>query len=530
MGGHHKKDLRAEKAKVKLKGAKLPKGLNVTKTEFKVRKITIRGQLKDAQVVDGQRLISIKETLSRLKHHSSNFRMEALRNLRENINAGNCNIFSNLGELMQGIAAICLDVERETRLESYKVLSCFLAALPVDTVTPFFHVISSYLRCAMTHIQPRIQEDSLLMLDVLLQHVPHLVAANSAKIFQNFLEMISKVRHDGDKAGRVLTVNMGNQQTTIKWRSKILQRLQKMLQTLAEHNRRRTLGGTSANNTAGQLTQSFSLKEPQHFNLLRHYESEGICDLSTIFCKSVGDSTSTGGAAFLVGANSLAEAKDILQSYIEHLMPLLFDAWLEVRPQAKTAASADDHVILTHDAAYTLKVVLEIIENLWTLVEIHEIDVNNNDLSVWFRSSYGEIFASHFLQSAFPYQQSDKKGKCFNKIGCSRDRSGYISFNLIKFLFIFQSHSSKNGKQKDARFRWSILFTAKHQYGIHYVIILRAKHRSTHYKFQQSNPISYNNYQQQFEIAFIGKFHMFRKSFAWTFVYKWSRTIAAQYN
>ncbi|XP_073828927.1 uncharacterized protein [Musca autumnalis] len=49
MGGTHKKKLRAEKAKVKLKGAKLPKGLNITKTGFKVRKITIREQLKESQ-------------------------------------------------------------------------------------------------------------------------------------------------------------------------------------------------------------------------------------------------------------------------------------------------------------------------------------------------------------------------------------------------------------------------------------------------------------------------------------------------
>ena len=36
MGGHHKKNLRKEKAKVQLKGAKLAKGTNVTKAEFKV--------------------------------------------------------------------------------------------------------------------------------------------------------------------------------------------------------------------------------------------------------------------------------------------------------------------------------------------------------------------------------------------------------------------------------------------------------------------------------------------------------------
>lgn len=50
----HKKFLKSEKTKTKLKCAKLPKGLNVTKTEFKVRKIVIRDQLKEqATLVDG---------------------------------------------------------------------------------------------------------------------------------------------------------------------------------------------------------------------------------------------------------------------------------------------------------------------------------------------------------------------------------------------------------------------------------------------------------------------------------------------
>lgn len=43
----HKKFLKSEKAKIKLKGVKLPKGLNVTKTDFKVKKIVIKEQITD---------------------------------------------------------------------------------------------------------------------------------------------------------------------------------------------------------------------------------------------------------------------------------------------------------------------------------------------------------------------------------------------------------------------------------------------------------------------------------------------------
>lgn len=49
----HKKFIKSEKAKTKFKSTKLPKGLNVTKTEFKVRKIVIRDQIKEPTIVDG---------------------------------------------------------------------------------------------------------------------------------------------------------------------------------------------------------------------------------------------------------------------------------------------------------------------------------------------------------------------------------------------------------------------------------------------------------------------------------------------
>lgn len=52
MGGNSRKFKKAEKSKIKLKGAKLPKGTNVTKTNFKVRKIVIPEQLKQRNLSD----------------------------------------------------------------------------------------------------------------------------------------------------------------------------------------------------------------------------------------------------------------------------------------------------------------------------------------------------------------------------------------------------------------------------------------------------------------------------------------------
>lgn len=47
----HRKFIKSEKTKTKLKASKLPKGLNVTKTDFKIKKIVIREQIRDTTLI-----------------------------------------------------------------------------------------------------------------------------------------------------------------------------------------------------------------------------------------------------------------------------------------------------------------------------------------------------------------------------------------------------------------------------------------------------------------------------------------------
>ncbi|XP_016949270.1 testis-expressed protein 10 homolog [Drosophila biarmipes] len=379
MGGHHKKNLRAEKAKVKLKGAKLPKGLNVTKTDFKVRKIEIREQLKESSYTEsGQRQLNLKQTLSRLKHHSVKFRTDALRNVRDSLKSGNADhLIGHLNELFQGIAAGALDMERSARQESFKTLDVLLEALQPQAVAPFFHVIATYLRCAMTHVLPAIQEDSLLMLDVLLQRVPPaLLAERSASvIIGNFIDMISRARHDNERSNRTLTLNLGQgKQTTVKWRTKVLIRLQQILSTLV-----------SSKNAKAVLAREVHFEEmrPQYYNVLRLTPQ----DNRDIY-------------AILKEPKLSAEGAQ-LKTYLEQLFPLLQDNWLEVRPQPQQP-------LLSQDAAASLYVVISLMTLLWTLVAQHETEHNTRELSDWLRKNYAHKFVANFLSkdgSRFPYQQ-----------------------------------------------------------------------------------------------------------------------------
>ncbi|XP_001354759.2 testis-expressed protein 10 homolog [Drosophila pseudoobscura] len=382
MGGHHKKNLRAEKAKVKLKGAKLPKGLNVTKTDFKVRKIEIREQLKETSYTEtGLRQFNLKETLSRLKHHSFKFRTDAMRNVRESVKSGQADhLIGHLNELFQGIAAGALDMERSVRQESFKTLDVLLEVLTPQAVTPFFHVISTYLKCAMTHIHPTIQEDSLLMLDVLIQRVPpSLLAERSAStIVGNFIDMISRSRHDNEKSNRTLTMNLGHgKQTTVKWRTKVLLRLQQILGTLAQHSAK-----TASTKYPVHVVQ-FDENRANYYGLLSPY-AQDTRDLYAILHEP-----------------KLSAEGTQLQTYVEQLMPLLHDTWLEVRPQQQQP-------LLPPDAAASLYVVVKLISQLWTLINQHEEVNSTNELSIWLRQNHSEKFLKNFLDQdgrRFPYQQ-----------------------------------------------------------------------------------------------------------------------------
>jgi hypothetical protein len=101
-------------------------------------------------------------------------------------------------------------------------------------VLPFFNVLLSYLNCGMTHIHVSIQEDSLAMLDTLLETTPLLIAANADAVLCNFLDMISNLKSDSNTE-RTLTMNLNSRFTSTAWRIKILHRLKGLLSALTEY-------------------------------------------------------------------------------------------------------------------------------------------------------------------------------------------------------------------------------------------------------------------------------------------------------
>lgn len=219
----HRKFLKSEKAKVKLKGNKLKAPQNVTKTDFKVRKIVITDQLKNVQVkeIGIRKRHSVTDCLARLRNSTS---AEAISNLKDIIMHQTDDFQKNLEAIIKIVGNFSLSIEKTDRKECFKILEIICAQTNEQNLRPFFPILVTYLKCAMTHIKPQIQEDSLLMFDVLLKNAPQLVASDKDNILPSYLDMVSKMRFE-QKPERTLTLQLGNKITSPKWRKNVLERL-----------------------------------------------------------------------------------------------------------------------------------------------------------------------------------------------------------------------------------------------------------------------------------------------------------------
>ncbi|XP_050067723.1 testis-expressed protein 10 homolog [Anopheles maculipalpis] len=428
MGGNSRKFKKAEKSKIKLKGAKLPKGANITKTNFKVRKIIVPDQLKQRNLTDAtvlsSRNLSLKDCLAKLKLNNVSSKIEGLRGVREIITKMPSELQRMLSSVVKDVSSLSIDIEHDVRKDAYKTLGCILAACGASIMVPYYDVLLSFLRCSMTHIQSRIQEDSLLLLDVLLLYLPDLIVANRDKILPQFLDMISKLRTES-KPGRTLTINLDKQSTSTRWRVKVLSRLTGILKILIDSKTlndepmepveesvpsRRT---EEADNPFASKASDYQPNKPVQINFVfdgastmfmplqrRHLYT--VCPMDVLFRKSSGTDKEL----------SLGDRVDDgrkLKMYVEMLMPVLFESWLEVRPAGTGSDAVQEHA-LTQEAAATLELLMAIFIQLWDLTVLYCSETNNDDMKLWFRGEYSAKFSTQIL-AGFPYYQSGTEVK-----------------------------------------------------------------------------------------------------------------------
>lgn len=250
-----KKRKREEKNKTQLKkprtapGKHLPKGTNVTKTEFRVAKIVIPGQA-GAPSQGGpttRKRLGLKEVLHKLGHFSQTVRADGLEGLKELLSAKTTAslVNSNLAFILTSLVPVTQDKERKLRRLAISLLPLVLSDVSPSLLTPLHSLLSAHLCCSLTHIDPRIQQDGLTMLDTLLDKAPGFIRSNYNFLLPNCLDQISN-KKVGEK-GPSVAANMTETMTALEWRVLVLTRVDRVLDTVVQEKESRISSTVNAN-------------------------------------------------------------------------------------------------------------------------------------------------------------------------------------------------------------------------------------------------------------------------------------------
>lgn len=140
-------------------------------------------------------------------------------------------------------------------------------------------------------------------------------------------------------------------------------------------------------------TLYFELNKVNNFSIIQKHSNQN-CDLPIFFGKSSGTFNIIDGHD---------EGKR-LQKYAELLMPLMFETWMEVRP-ANYGQEFSGDLVISFEAAFSLQKILDIMEKIYKLITMWDDEVNNEDLSNWFKAQYSKEFSNQFC-SSFPFIQN----------------------------------------------------------------------------------------------------------------------------
>ncbi|KAG5887081.1 hypothetical protein JTB14_018251 [Gonioctena quinquepunctata] len=391
----HKKDLKADKAKVKLKQTKtkfLPKGLNVTNTTFKIKPIVLAEQLKEKDDVPlSKRKLNVKDLLSRIKHYNENVRFSACEELSSMFKYHTEELINqNLSQIVLSVSTLMQDREQKVRKAAVKIVKTILEITPPEKLEPFFNYFSTNMRCAMTNIDHNIQEDSLLFLDCFLIHDCGLVSRYSDKLLPDFFTLISKLRSESS-LNRTVTLNLGSKMTSVTWRIKALSKLHSVLEIILYKN-------LSSLNSFSKKDDDY--KKSEASNVISLYKESFSKALDSVHWDNMGNS------------KNIYETSFPLDEHIVTLVPLLYETWIEVIPEKKIGMNFEENIVLTEEASAILSCVMSTLYLLWKYAE--QIGGSDTFAKNVFLSNEGRKFLNHLL-SNFPYCQGENISKAKKK-------------------------------------------------------------------------------------------------------------------
>ena len=369
-------------------GRHLPKGTNDTKTEFKITKIVIPGQqINSTSSSDGpttRKNIGIKEVINKLTHFSQAVRIDGLEGLKELLSSKSAEslVLGNLSMLMITLVKLVQDREKKIRALAVSLLGMTLGHLSPGQLRPLHPLISAHLSCCLTNIDPRIQQDGLTLLDILIDSSPGFVESQFSAIIPNCLDQISNRKSSGSK-GPSVAANVTESMTALQWRLAVLTRVNKILELAVNR------GSNCADKEGFKCVQYVPGK---YYSLLEAPFSQPLL------------------------LNSLTEGRSSssICDNIMLLLPLLIETWVEARAGESKASKSSN---LSSESVDLLNNIAGIMDKL-LLITGNKTDTSEGaQIFHKVKSKFWGDLQQHFLQY-LPFKSSSGMAEKCNALLC----------------------------------------------------------------------------------------------------------------
>ena len=355
MVGSGRKRKKEEKAKTQLKkpktapGKHLPKGTNETKTQFKVAKIVVPGQKGEASSQGSaggpvtNKKLTLKDVLGKISHFSNAVRTDGLEGLKELLTGPSAGalVSSNLSSILGALMPVVQDRERKMRKLATACISEVMGHTPASSLAPLHSLLSAHLCCALTHIDPRIQQDALNTLDCLLQLAPNFIKDTAPLLLPNCLDQISAKKQaqgtEKKSSGPHVAANLSETMSSLQWRLNVLSRIEKILEII----------------TPASLVTVRSSVVPVKF-------TPGSCFpiLNSL------------SPPLPLSSLSTSSSSSSLQQHLTSVLPLLLETWVEARAEeGKEGRKNIKSSALTKEVAELLACETGILNKLLKLME-----------------------------------------------------------------------------------------------------------------------------------------------------------------
>ena len=327
-------------------------------------------------------LLLVQTLMNQLKHYRTSVRHDALMGLREIFQEHPALLLPNLTKIVDHVLVVLVDQEAGVRHGLFVLLKLVFSSVTQEQLQPFFPVLVAHLTCGFTHIDDRVQLDSLKIFDLVLTCFPRLLAPCAQEFLPLLLGMIARqetlysTSRKLDHETIALTSNPNSKLSRQTFRLEIFTQLCKFLQILLEtlEVSNGSVGPISSHTQAPivdfqnkeVLVSRAGTFEPTH---------SAFCDLSSTIphvavIQTHGIMISEN--AFLIGPDSSSSHqshsgifpdRNKFVEFAQNLISLLLECWVECSPVKLIHGGA-----LKQDTLSVMETILSLLSLLLKLI------------------------------------------------------------------------------------------------------------------------------------------------------------------